>query len=215
MITSILVLVSLHGCASDASILFDPVPPAQPPGDTPERGEPPDWQNCFQGWRGQYANLTVDHPDVLPDLDKEPGNRNPTELDWFDEQVFEEFDATLDFGRNFWPVDEGLEGDPAYFAVRWSAWLRAWSNTDVTVVMGSSDDSWLFVDGEPVVELPGIKPFERQTTTFSLRAGVAPIDVYYAHRASEESGMAFRVVEGDVSICFADFSGDEEEEGSQ
>ncbi|MEO0602336.1 MAG: PA14 domain-containing protein [Myxococcota bacterium] len=211
MMTSIVVLASLIGCGSDVSISRNVVPPAQPPGDSPERGDVPDWQNCFQGWRGQYTNLTVDHPDVLPVLDEEPADRDPTTLDWFDNPAFEDFDATLDFGRNFWRVDEGLEGDPAYFAVRWSAWLRAWDDTEVTVVIGSSDDSWVYIDGEPVIDKHGIQPFERETISFDLDAGVAPIDVYYAHRSSEESGFAFRVVEGDVSICFPDFEDEEEE----
>jgi len=204
----------LIGCGSDVSIQRRVVPPAEPPGDSRERGEAPDWQNCVQGWRGQYVNLFVDHPDVLPAPDRETGT-DPTELDWFDEPTFEKFDPTLDFGRNFWPVDEDLEGDPAYFAVRWSAWLRAWSDTEVTLVIGSSDDSWVYVGGEPVVERPGIQPFARETVSFELDAGVAPIDVYYAHRASEESGFAFRVVEGDISICFAEFPQDEEEGTAQ
>ncbi|MEN0065641.1 MAG: hypothetical protein AAGA48_26100 [Myxococcota bacterium] len=212
MLVSLGVLLSFTGCSRESTLVRGPVvPPAEPPGDEPERGGPPDWQNCFQGWRGQYYNLTVDHPDVLPRPADPPAGTDPTQLDWFEREAFEDFDPTLDFGRNFWRVDEGLEGDPSFFSVHWSAWIRAWDDTDVTLVVGSSDDSWVYIDGDPVVERPGIQSFERETYTFEMDAGVAPIDVYYAHRASDESGFAFRVVEGDVSICFADFSEEEEE----
>lgn len=204
-------LLSLLGCGRDISFQRSVVPPAQPPGEEPDRGAPPDWQNCIQGWRGQYYNLTVDHPDVLPGPDDEPAGTDPLLLDWWTERdAFEDFEPTLDFGRNFWRVDEGLQGDPAYFSARFSAWIRAWSDTDVTVLVGSSDDAWVIIDGQPVVERPGIQPFERETYTFDLDAGVSPIDVFYAHRASDESGFSFRVVSGDISICYADFS---EEEG--
>jgi len=204
-------MASFIGCGQDATLQRRVVPPAEPPGTSPERGDAPDWQNCFQGWRGQYANLTVDHRDVLPGPKDEPAGTDPRELDWFDDPVFEDFDPTLDFGRNFWRVDEDLEGDPAYFAVRWSAWIRAWSDTDVQVILGSSDDSWLFIGDEPVIERPGIQAFERTSETFRMDAGVAPIDIYYAHRASEESGFAFRVISGDISICYGDLQGDDEE----
>lgn len=201
----------LLGCGQDVNFGRNVAPPAEPPGEEDERGNPPDWQSCQQGWRGVYYNLTVDHPDVLPPIDGEPAGTDPTQLDWFVErEAFEDFDPTLDFGRNFWRVDEGLEGDPAYFAVHWSAWVRADDDTDVTLVVGSSDDAWVYIDGEPVVERPGIQPFERQTYTFELDAGVAPIDVYYAHRASDESGFSFRLVSGDVLLCYGDYSEEEE-----
>lgn len=211
MMVSVGVLAALVGCGQDVNLSRGPVvPPAEPPGDDDDRGDPPDWQDCLSGWRGQYYNLTVDHPDVLPGPDAKAAGTDPTEVDWFELEAFEDFDPTLDFGRNFWRVDDGLDGDPAFFAVHWSAWIRAFDDTNVTVVLGSSDDSWVFIDGEPVVERPGIQPFVRETTTFELDAGVYPIDVYYAHRASEESGMAFRVVDGDVLVCYADFTEDEE-----
>ncbi|MBX2802059.1 MAG: hypothetical protein KTR31_30540 [Myxococcales bacterium] len=198
-------IAMLAGCGQDIGFFDDDPPlPAQPPGDEDE-GNPPDWQNCFQGWRGVYSNLTIDHPHVTPRPADEPPSTDPTQLDWWDREAFEKFDPTLDFGGNWWPVDEGLEGDPAYFGVYWHAWIRAWSNTTLEFSLGSSDDAWVIVDGEAIADNPGIQDFERQTYSVQLSDGQYPIEVYYAHRASEESGFSFRVVSGDVSICYPDF----------
>lgn len=200
-------LGSSGGCTPEFSVQSGPkVAPADPPGDDPDDlGEPPDWQNCPQGWRGIYSNLVIDDPEVLPKPNDEPVGTDPTKLDWWDRTVFEKFDPTLDFGSNWWPVDEALEEDPAYFAVYWHAWIRAWSGTTVDFLLGSSDDAWIYIDGEPVAENPGIHELERATYATDLSAGVYPIEVYFAHRASVSAGLSLRIVGGDVSVCYPDF----------
>ena len=188
-----------------------PPPPAEPPGKEGGGGAPPDWQDCFQGWRGVYSNLSVDHPDVRPRLGDPTAGTDPTALDWWDRRSYEKFDATLDFGQNWWPVDEGLQEDPAFFAVYWHAWIRAWSNTDLEFTLGSSDDSWVWIDGAPLAEKPGIQDFTRDTYRVSLSSGQYPIEVWFAHRASATSGFSFRVMPNeDISICYPDFADGEE-----
>jgi hypothetical protein len=194
----------LVACGRDINFVPDEKPPvAQPPGkdDDPE-GEPPDWQNCLQGWRGKYSNLPAGHRYVTPRRVDEPMPTDPLVLDLWDSPEFEQFDASLDFGQNWWPVDEGLEEDPKYFAVYWQAWIRAWSGTTFSFLLGSSDDSWVYVNGAPIAGLPGIQEFERTRFDVYLEAGQYPIEVYYAHRASELSAMSFRVLGGDVSLCY-------------
>ena len=196
------------GCGQDVGFNVEPPPPpAQPPGDDDDdRGDPPDWENCPQGWRGIYSNLTVDHPDVEPRPNDPPAGTNPEALDWWDRNAYEKFDPTLDFGQNWWPVDEGLEADPAYFAVFWHAWIRAWDDTDVVISLGAADDAWIYVDEVPVAEIPGIHDFERQQYTFYLDGGQYPIKAYFAHRGSDNSGFSFRVVSGNASICYPEFT---------
>lgn len=208
------VLVLAIGCGGETGIgQVDPPPPEPPPIDE-ERGNAPDWENCFTGWRGQYYNLSVDHPHVAPRPAEKPAPTVPDQLDWWSgTSAFEQFDATLDHGNNWWPVDEGLEGDPAYFAVRWHAWLRAWSDTTIEFALGSADDSWVIVDGQIVADKSGLqKDFARDRYSVNLDSGQYPIEVYFAHRAAETSGMSFRVLSGDVSICYPDFG--EEDEGT-
>ena len=190
-----------------------PVPPAQPPGkDEDDVGGPPDWQSCFEGYHGEYSNLTADHPDIRR-RSRDDASTNPDDLDWWDDASFQRFDPNLDMGSNWWPVDEGLEDDPAYFAVRWRAWVRAWSNTTMTVTLGSSDDAWVYIEGQPAIENPGLQEFNPQQYSVELSGGQYPIEVLFAHRDIEHvSSFRFRVLSGDVSICYPDFGASEEAE---
>jgi hypothetical protein len=135
---------------------------------------------------------------------------DPALLDWWDPDYlsFQDYDGSLDIGSNWWPVDEGLEGDPAYFSVRWTAWLRVWrDDSPVSVQLGAQDDAWILVNEAVVASLPGVHDFEPQTITLPVVSGQYPIDIRYAHRAGAESGFRFRIVEGDADICYPDFSG--------
>jgi PA14 domain len=207
MTRSILLAIGLAGCQGDYGIQRDRVEPADPPGaEEDPLGSPPDWQNCFEGWRGQYSNLTVHDDFVDPgplEIKKTP--LTPDAFDYWVDSSFETYDPTLDFGQNWWPVDEDLEEDPKYFAVYWHAWLRAWSSTTVEISLGSQDDAWVHLDSTPIVENPGIHEFERESYRVDVDGGQYPIEVWFAHRGSDDSGFSFRVVSGDVSICYPDF----------
>ena len=119
-----LLVAVLTGCGDLTFRRTPPPPPAEPP--TPGddgTGNPPDWTGCDTAWLGQYYNLdpmdpAVDDPEAVLDLDA---------LDWWDAEhlAFQSVDTSLDFGTSWWPVDDGLEDDPALFAVRWTAWRSA------------------------------------------------------------------------------------------
>lgn len=189
----------------------DPTPPADPPGIDPDAdlGQPPDWAACSGGWYGQYYNLPIDHPDVEPPEDEVP-SADVEALDWWSPSrlAWRDYDGNLDFGAGWYPVDEGLEGDPDYFAARWTGWVRAWSSTDLEVTFGSADDGWILVDKQVVVANPGVHPFEPESYLIPLAAGQYPVDLRFAQRAGEESGFRFRVLGGDVTLCYPDFSDD-------
>ncbi|MCB9670814.1 MAG: hypothetical protein H6736_04440 [Alphaproteobacteria bacterium] len=196
----------LAGCI-ETGLGQAPIPPVAtpPPLPTDGLGNPPNWNDCFQGFVGEYTNHTAAHPDFEPPP-PEPGvevvEPDPADLDWWDDPSFQEFSANLDFGANWWPVDEGLEGDPAHFAVKWTSWIRAWSDTTMTFTLGSADDVWIYVGDDLVFSHYGVRRFEPETYSVSLDAGQYPFEVRYAHR-SGESGMRFRVLNGDVSLCYA------------
>lgn len=193
-------------CSGEYGLQPERVPPADPPGEeTDALGGAPDWQNCFEGWRGLYYNLTSFDAWVAPRPVDEPAPTSPDGFDYWESSVFEKYEPTLDFGQNWWPVDEELEDDPQYFAAYWHAWLRAWSDTDIEISFASQDDGWVYLNGEPLIENPGIHEFERRTYTTRVDGGQYPIEVWFAHRGSDNSGFSFRVVSGDVSLCYPDF----------
>ncbi len=202
-----MILILTLGCI-ETGIGERPLPPVATPPPPPDddRGGPPDWTDCEPGFLGAYTNHTPAHPDFEPDEDRTPAD--PLALDWWDDPSFQAFSANLDFGANWWPVDEGLEGDPAHFAVRWIAWIRARSDTTVRFVLGNADDAFLWIGEDLAVADAGIQPFEPTLYTFDVEAGQYPLEIRFAHR-SGESGFRFRVLEGDVSLCYPDFGAPE------
>mgnify|MGYP002819179770 FL=1 len=192
------------------------------PADPPEReldlwGTPPsDWQNCYGGLRGIYYNLTPGHPDVETYLDDpmDPEGSVPAldELDWWDGAAsFQRYDATTDFGPNWWPVDGGFQGDPQYFAARWVGWLRVTQrNRDHDFVVGAASDMWVKLDDDVLIQMNDNDEFESEVQTHRLETGVYRLDVRYAHRLGETNGFRFRVASDEIIICYPEF-GDEPE----
>lgn len=197
------------GC-SDYSVYEPPVvPPAEPPGgEQDDFGDAPDWGDCASGYLGLYYNLPAGHADLEPGEGE--GALSLESLDWWDDGylAFERYDPSLDFGASWWPVDEGLAGDPDYFAGRWTAWLRAWSDGEVSLTLGAASDAWVLLDGEVIASITGSPEFAPQTVTVTLDAGQYPLEIRYAHRVAATSGFRFRAVEGDTSICYPEFGDD-------
>jgi len=199
----------LAACCASACSEFrvegrDPLPPAAPPERLPDaQGEPPDdWDNCSQGFLGRYFNLEATHPDL--DL---LAPETPDAVDWFDDDriAFSRFDPSLEFGANWWPVDNGIDGDPEHFAVQWTAWLRIRSATDVSILLGAADDAWVWVGDELVASQTDSDVLEPEVFETRLRPGVYPVEIRYAHRLATSAGVRFRVVGGESVLCYPEF----------
>ncbi|MES2645177.1 MAG: hypothetical protein V4850_37160 [Myxococcota bacterium] len=191
------------------------VPPADPPADDPDAafGDPPDWSTCSSGWYGQYYNLPGDHPDLEPAATADTGAADVPAMDdvdwWADDHLaFRRYDPSLDFGANWWPVEQGIEGDPAYFATRWTAWMRVTSGSSIDVVLGAQSVAWLEIDGEPAVEVSSAEAgtLDAQVYTVPVRAGQFPVELRFGQLEAGASGFRFRVVSGDAVLCYPDFS---------
>ena len=176
--------------------------PTEPPGrDGDDRGEPPDWTDCQAGYLGQYFNHgagfaaiedAVGAPDAL-------GWWAPEDLGW------QRFDQGLDFGGGWWPVDDGLADDPAWFSGRWLAWIRAYSDGPVELLLGASTDAWVIIDGEVAASVVGADAFEPALVALELDAGQYPLEALSAHRGADVSGMSFRFASGDVALCYPEY----------
>lgn len=177
---------------------------------TPDTGaqqeDAPDWADCGRGWRGAYFNHRSDHPDF--------GDESPTEapfapdlVDWWDPsyQSFERYDASLDIGPGFWPVDDGLEGDPAYFAVRWTAWMYVEEALPATVYITASTDLWLRIGDQVLAQVHSDGAVVSESTVLDLPPGQTPVEVSFAHRRGD-SAVALRVAGEHVHLCYPDFT---------
>jgi hypothetical protein len=178
------------------------VPVAEPPGEESSfQGEVPDWETCNSGFFGRYFNLSIQDPVVeasSPGWLAEPA---------WGEAVFTQYDPSLDMGAGWWPVDEGLEADPLYFAVRWYGWLRVREEGAVPFLAGAINDLGIWLGEEQVIGIEESDIFEPQTYTLSLDAGVYPIEVRFAQRIGEDSGLRVRLLldSDQAQLCYPDY----------
>lgn len=208
----ILALVGLCACQDYTIARLPPPPVAEPPPELVDLwGSPPtDWDDCHRGLRGHYYNLEADHPDVevvlTGDADDD-GPPNLDELDWWDEDgfVFSRFDASLEHGDGWWPVDEDAPDDPAYFAVRWVGWLRVTRRTDVPVVLGATSDAWVLAKDELLADVRDADALDVHTHTPRLQPGVYPLDVRYAHRLGDAAGLRMRIASEHAVVCAPEY----------
>lgn len=201
-------VLALWACSEYGVREGDPVPVADPPGRTLDaQGAPPDWTDCTTGYWGHYSNLGADHEDVTPeDPTAQP---DPDAVDWWDAPSVSRFDPSLELGQPWWPLDEGLEGDPAWFAVQWFAWVRVTEPGPVELLLGSTDDAWVWLDGELVAALPGLHPFRTEQVTLDPGTGQFPLEIRMAHRGTDSAGFRFRVLTDEVLLCMPDYAEDE------
>ena len=155
---------------------------------------PLDFEDCTDGYWADYYSLPSDHPEVEIDVGGVVTGDDPANHDWWDEQYYvrTEIDTNLEFGSNWWPVDEGLPGDPHYYAVHWFSYLWMEETGSVSFELGSDDDSWAYLDGELIADLGGIHGVEATTYTMTLEAGVHTLDLYMAERHTSDAGFWFR-----------------------
>lgn len=198
----------LLACSENRLHAPEPPPPAEPPGETIDAfGNAPDWATCGEAYYGQYYNLS-DNSDALEVGDDGPAVVDPDAVDWWDDggRAFDRADTSLVMGSSWWPVDEGLSGDPENFAVRWTAWARAEQTGDVVFALTAATDAWVKLGDDEIAQVEAAPEAESATFTVSVRSGVYPLDIHFAQRVPRESAFRFRVVSGAMVVCYPDFA---------
>lgn len=165
------------------------------------------------GLLGTYYNLPSTHPDMerwvtgfdpgyvantltgsMPTLTAYGASR-VLQWDWWDPsyEVFSRIDSDADLQTNFasswFPVNTGLPGDPQDFAVHWDGSFYVDADKAYTYTMGSDDDSWLFIDGQLVLDLGGVHGMTYTNYTVDLAEGWHDIDIFFAERHVVQSGF--------------------------
>ncbi|NSW83806.1 MAG: chitobiase/beta-hexosaminidase C-terminal domain-containing protein [Syntrophothermus sp.] len=181
------------------------------------------------GYYGTYYNLPRNHPDMeqndhngpyqglvestLPLRLTPSGSTCIHQFDWYDDQykVFSRVDTKIDGSpgsatkaSKWWPIPNQLPGDPQYFAVHWEAMLNAPATGTYNFQMGSDDDSWLFIDGNLVLELGNIHPIQYTNGSVYLTKGPHRIDIFFAERHTVESGFVFKFTSPNAPVPVPD-----------
>lgn len=167
------------------------------------------------GLTGTYYNLSINHPDMQRWITGfDPGyvessltGATPTlsaygatrvlQWDWWDPSYasFSRIDSDADlqssFQSSWFPLNEGVPGDPYYFAVHWTGSFYVAADQVYNYHMSSDDDSWLFIDDALVLDLGGVHGMTSTSYNLGLTAGWHDIDIFFAERHTVQS--AFRL----------------------
>lgn len=113
---------------------------------------------------------------------------------WYTPQylAFTQIDTSLNFGKDFYPVNTGLAGDPNNFGVHWRAVMIIPKDGLYTFNIAGDDDSWLKIDNAVVINNGGgaSRPRSKKAQV-NLTAGTHQIDVYFAQRGVSGSYFTF------------------------
>jgi fibro-slime domain-containing protein len=192
------------------------------------------------GYAGDYYNLSENHPDMqvdgngqtsglveetLPIRLTDKGQERIEQFDWYDSEHHStsRIDEEIQFGSDFFPLDEGKQGDPYHFAVHWRATIDVPEDGTYSFSTTSDDDSWVFVGGQLVVDNGGLHARTTRDGAIDLSKGTYNLDVFHAERHTVGSVMVFEpdsrvdvyarrnvvVEQGDRQFEVAPLSGDQ------
>ena len=110
--------------------------------------------------------------------------------------------TSFDQPSNFFPVNDGLSGDPFYAAIHWTGSVTLPASGTYQINLGSDDDSWLYINGQLVDSVPGTHPLTYATSSYTATASTTvSVDLYFAERHTVQSGIVFQMPGAIFSPC--------------
>ncbi|MCK4554090.1 hypothetical protein KAU19_03945, partial [Candidatus Parcubacteria bacterium] len=145
----------------------------------------------LSGYYGQYYNLPTNTPGINKKAPAEAGKATG----WYDNKYlsFSRIDPDLDFGNNFFPIDEELAGDPYYFSVYWRAILEVPADGNYNYQVKSDDDSWVYIGSNLTTDLRGIHKATGKLQNIYLTKGLHALEIYFAERKQVHSYFSFTI----------------------
>ena len=97
---------------------------------------------------------------------------------------------------NLFPFDRGCDGQcgGGYVAAYWTGTFNLASAQQLTFNLGSDDDSWLFIDGQLLLDNGGIPGLQNASLTADLSSGDHSLALFFADRHTVGSGIRFDIV---------------------
>ena len=140
----------------------------------------------YSGYFGKYFNIPISHPTIKQNIKER-------DEDWYSDEYlsFSQIDSSLNFGNGFFPLNEGMEGDPYYFAVYWRAKIEMPSEGKFEYKIASDDGSWVYIDGKLITSLGGIHPARSASYSTTLSKGSHVIEIYFVEQAPRHSHFSF------------------------
>jgi len=169
------------------------------------------------GWYGEYFNYPASHP-AMETLHLDPvdaygdplSDTIPWTADWYDAPYFRfsALDTDLEFGDEYFPFDPfteerhtGFTGDHEFhFGVHWQALVTAPVDGSYEFRITSDDDSWIYIDGELVVNNSGEHSENTIFASTTLSSTPKKFDIFFAERNTKGSSMLFRFHDQDVVV---------------
>ena len=74
--------------------------------------------------------------------------------------------------------------------------------------LGAASDAWILVN-EELLASQSAPEFLSENVDLDLKSGQYPLDLRMGQRAGDDAGFRFRVLSGDVQICYPDYSAEE------
>ena len=158
------------------------------------------------GLYGTYYNLPNTLPGMEGTITGVVTGTTPFQYNWYTMQFFSFASTTpitaFDQPQNFFPVNDGLPGDPFYTAIHWTGYVTFPASGTYSINLGSDDDSWFYINNNLVVDNGGVHALTYATSSITVTgAETLPVDLYFAERHTTQSGIVFQMPGVTFSPC--------------